>query len=38
MLLMGINVHFDNMEHLLTGIPPHVSHNKEIFSIVSWLR
>jgi len=31
MLLMGINVHFDNMEHLLTGIPLYVSHTEEKF-------
>lgn len=31
MLLMGINVRFDNMEHLLAGIPLYVSHTEENF-------
>jgi len=31
MLLMGINVNFDNMEHLLTGIPLSVNHTEENF-------
>jgi len=31
MLLMGINMHFDNMERLLTGIPLYVSHIEENF-------
>ena len=31
MLLMGINVHFDNMELLLNGIPLYVIHTKEKF-------